>query len=173
MTKQGGMTVDFDAKAMGQQLRDFAETLQTEYLRSGAAAAARVLQAEIEQQVPVKDGVLKAAIYRYWDRTSVPGRQTYFVGVNKQKAGHWHHIEFGHWRYNKIVNGRPLRAKSKPHAKNRTPGVASAIYDLPGALAKPEWVPAQPYLRPAFDARISDALAAGVKRVGERMRGEE
>lgn len=168
------LSIQLDTAALRGALHDFAAELQSDYLRSGAAAAARVLQDEIIQRVPEQSGRLKQSIYRYWDRASSVGSQVYHVGVNKKTAKHWHHIEFGHWRYNKIVNGRPMKAKSKPHAKNKTPGVIDpAIYDQPGALAKPVWVPAKPYLRPAYEAKIDDALQAGLKRIAARVRGED
>lgn len=168
------ISITLDTGGLRESLRQFADDLQGDYLRSGAAAAARVLQDEIQQQVPVQSGLLKQSIYRYWDRGSTTGSQVYHVGVNKKTARHWHHIEYGHWRYNKIVNGRPMKAKIKPNAKNKTPGVLDpAIYNLPGALAKPVWVPATPYLRPAYDAKIDEALQAGLKRIGARVRGED
>lgn len=167
--------ISLDSTGIRQGLHALADKVRGEVMIAGAAAAARVLADEMKQQVPSQSGRLKQAIYRYYDeKRSAPGRQIYLVGVNKRLAPHWHHIEYGHWRYNKIVNGRPMKAKTKPNAKNKTPGVLDpAIYDLPGALARPVWVPAKPYIRPAYDAKINPALQAALARMRDKLEGKD
>lgn len=146
-------------------LRRFAAELRDKALRPAAHAAAKVLHDEIEQRVPVESGLLKSAIYRWHDdKQSRDGRQVYAVGVNKRKAPHWYNVEFGHWRYNKIVNGHPQKSKSNPKA--RGPGA----HDLPGALETPQWVPAKPYIRPAYDAKIGAAVDAAKVRLAEKLK---
>ncbi len=167
--------IGFDDSAIVRGLHELADKVRGEVMIAGAAAAARVLADEMKQQVPEKSGRLRDSIYRYYDeKRSGPGRQIYLIGVNKRLAPHWHHIEYGHWRYNKIVNGRPMKAKTKANAKNKTPGVLDpAIYDLPGALSRPVWVPAKPYIRPAYDAKINPALQAALARMREKLKGKD
>lgn len=166
--------IGFDDSAIVRGLHELADKVRGEVMIAGAAAAARVLADEMKQQVQ-KPGRLRDAIYRYYDeKRSGPGRQIYLIGVNKRLAPHWHHIEYGHWRYNRIVNGRPMKAKTKANAKNKTPGVLDpAIYDLPGALSRPVWVPAKPYIRPAYDAKINPALQAALARMRDKLKGKD
>lgn len=137
-------------------------------LRPAAHQGALVLYNEVRQRVPRDTGQLQAAIYRWHDaNASGPERQSYVVGVNKVKAPHWHNVEYGHWRYNKIINGHPQRSKSRGSA--RGPGA----HDLPGALNAPVFVPAQPYFRPAYDAAIGRAMNAGYRRLVEKIQDPE
>ena len=165
-----------------EKLRKLDNDLRTKVLRSGAYAAARVIYDEMHQQVPVgKTGKLYASIYHWHDdKRSTSGKQIYAIGPNKQGAigatkgadgqakepgfaPHWHLIEYGHWRYNRSINGRWQRSKSVK--SKRGPDA----HDLPGALAVPVWVPAIPFVRRTWDNKIQAALDAGLKRIGVRF----
>lgn len=135
-------------------------------LRSAAHAGSIVLYDELRAKTPVRTGSLQQSIYRWFDdNRSRPGRQIYMVGPNKKKAGHWAWVEFGHWRYNKPrPDGKGwMRSKVKK-------GKGADTHGGPGALAMPVWVPAKPYLRPAWEARKGDILKAMQRRAGERIR---
>lgn len=133
-------------------------------LRSATHAGAVVFYKEMRLRVPVDKGTLYASIYRWHDdKRSNGNRQFYLVGPNKAKAPHWYNVEYGHWLYNKNIAGRWQRSKSNPNA--RGPGA----HDLAGALPVPKWVPAQPYIRPTFDAAVGKAIAAMKARAGERF----
>ena len=74
----------------------------THVLRSAAHAGAIVMYNELHAKVPVEKGVLKSSLFRWFNvKQSTPTEQRYLVGPNKQEAGHWANVEFGHWRYNK------------------------------------------------------------------------
>lgn len=146
--------VQFDASDARAGLRRFADKIRGEVMLSGVAAGARVLYEEVRQNVPEQTGLLKASIYRYYDKSrSVPGRQIYLIGVNKRTARHWHLIEYGHWRVNQFVQ---LDSGEWVPTKQR--------------LAKPVWVPAKPYIRPAFDAKIRPAIEAAKARMAEKLK---
>jgi hypothetical protein len=102
----------------------------------------------------VDEGLLKSAVYRYYDKArSVGAIQAYSIGVNKKTAPHWHLLEFGHWLVNvvtRLPNGQIVATKER--------------------LPTPKWVPAQPYLRPSFDARMADAMDAARDELAQQIR---
>lgn len=88
-------------------------------------------------------------------------------------APHGHLIEYGHWRYFALVRGKDGRWRTMIHpSKIGTPrpdrrasiAVKSQYYV---ALPTPKWVPARPFLRPAYDAKQAAAKEAAM-RVFER-----
>ncbi|GGX32790.1 hypothetical protein GCM10007242_44680 [Pigmentiphaga litoralis] len=150
---QGGnqvsITLEGDLKA---QLEQFAENVRTEVLRPTVYAAARVLYDEVRIRVPVDEGTLYGAVYHWHsEKESTAGRVVYYVGVNKKKAPHWHLVEFGHYRTNELVrvNGRWMATTRR--------------------LETPVWVPAYPYIRPSYDAKIGAALQSALDRAGEKI----
>lgn len=132
------------AVASGQIFRDEAKDRAPLYdgttgLKGGANA-----------KKPPKPGLLRDAIYlAYSDNRSdsAQGRFVYSVTWNARKAPHGHLLEFGHWRYNKILWDMPRKE------------------ELPEA----EWVAANPFLRPAFEAVSSLAIEIGIARGRERL----
>lgn len=135
-----------------ESLQTFTKEVQEKVVRSGARAAALVFYNDMRQRVPVDTGDLYGSIYHWFDtKQSVQGKQVYAIGPNKAKAPHWHLIEYGHWRVNKIVrleNGQLVATKER--------------------LDVPIWVAAQPYIRPAWSL-VNQALEAGRQRMRERM----
>jgi hypothetical protein len=123
-------------------------------LRSGARAGALVLYHEIKARTATfkeGEGVIYDAIYHWFDdKRSTATRKTYMVGVNKSKAPHWHNVEYGHWRVNVVFRDK----------------VTGGIVPTRRRLTSPKWVPAAPYLRPAWDAKRDDAVRA----IGQRVR---
>lgn len=145
-----GITFEGDIKA---QLEAFAQQVREKVLRPATYAAVKVLYDEIRLRAPVDTGQLYGAIYHWHsDKESSPYKQVYYTGVNKVKAPHWHNVEYGHWRVNALafVNGRWVSTTER--------------------LAEPVWVPGKPYIRPAYDAKIHVALAAGLARAGELIK---
>lgn len=128
--------------AGGQVMRDTAKALAPEYDGStGLAGGSNVDR-------PPPPGLLKSAIYlAYKERLSAQDHVTYGISWNSKVAPHGHLLEFGHWRINKIINGVPTT--------------------IP--LPFPKWVPAHPFLRPAFDAALIPAKAAMIARGKERL----
>lgn len=130
-------------------LAKFTEAIQGKAARAGAFAAATVLYDEMSVRVPTDEGTLKGALYRWHDEDqSADGKQVFAVGVNKRKAPHWHLVEYGHWRHYRLIKigDAWVTLRNRP-------------------LDTPEWVPASPYIRPSFDAKISSALLAAKQRM--------
>lgn len=146
LSKLGGKLSVSLARSMGvaggQVMRDTAKALAPEYDGStGLAGGSNV-------DIPPVPGLLKGAIYlAFKERLSVNGHVTYGISWNSKIAPHGHLLEFGHWRINKIVNGVPTK--------------------IP--LEHPKWVPAHPFLRPAFDAALAPAKVAMVTRGKQRL----
>lgn len=159
--------IKFDFEEAFKRLDGLAEVAKQHLPRSMLVATGQIVRDEAKARAPVfdgstalkggsnvdhppKPGLLQEAIYlAYSDKRSLPeaGKHTYSVTWNSTKAPHGHLLEFGHWRYNVIQGGYPKEDK----------------------LAAPKWVPASPFLRPAFDAVIDVALQAGLDRGRGRM----
>lgn len=146
-------------------LTRFTKDIQDKVVRPAVRAGALVFLDEMKQRAPVGDkldstkenyepGKLKNSIYHYYDtKISLNGRHVYYVGPNKNKAPHWYFAEYGHY----IVN-RTTRNES---------GQIFAFKDrLP---EKVFWNPAQPYIRPTWEAKSADAIAAMQRRLMEKL----
>jgi len=84
---------------MADKLRELEKQVGEKVLRSAAYAGAKVLYREMKRRVPVRTGELYESIYHYHvERLSGETRQVYDIGPNKQKAGHWHWVEYGNVR---------------------------------------------------------------------------
>lgn len=146
LSRLGGKLSESLARSMGvaggQVMRDTAKALAPDYDGStGLAGGANV-------DIPPIPGLLKAAIYlAFKQNLSNLDHVTYAISWNHRIAPHGHLLEFGHWRVNRIINGVPT--------------------NIP--LPFPKWVPAHPFLRPAFDASLVAAKAAMVARGKERL----
>lgn len=121
--------------------------------RSMAVAAGQAVRDEAKARAPVDTGKLKGALYlAYSDRRSRESTVVYSVTWNSKKAPHGHLLEFGHWQTHAMYKGRD------------------------GApLAHPKWVPARPFLRPAYEAvapRMAQIMVdRGRERLPELLRG--
>ncbi len=151
------LTIDFDTHALMDSINKLAEGIQSDAIRSAAFAASKVIYAEMKLRAPVgPTGNLKASIYQYHnEKNPIKGKHVYSIGPNKKsgKGNHWHLIEYGHWRTNvviKLPNGKFMATKQK--------------------LDTPVWVPAKPFIRPTYDAKISEAMAAAVVRLREKVK---
>lgn len=161
---------------LAAQIRAFAAEIQEKVVRPMTYAGARIMYDAMRYNVPLKSGQLRDSIYHWFDdKRSNTSRKIYMIGPNKAKAPHWYNVEYGHWRYNKVVDGRFIRSKSNKNA--RVPvneGVITGdfrqAHDLPGALNAPVWVPANPYIRVTFDQNVQRALQAMKQRARERVR---
>lgn len=136
------------------QVGAFFDRIKAEAVRPAAHAMALVLYDEMRARVPVKQGTLQAAIYRWFDESaSGLDQKTYLVGVNKRKAPHWWVVEHGYWRRHAVIklpSGEWVTVKSQP-------------------LKEPVFVPAQPYLRVSVDAKLAAAVEAGRRRLAEKI----
>jgi hypothetical protein len=138
--------------AMGQEVRDEAKI------------RAPVLKPENRGTDNQRAGLLRDSIYLAYDkrRTAIAGGSyRYVVSWNSQRAPHGHLAEFGHWltyQYAQTEDGEYYTPK--PLVPNSSPGGF--------------FVEAQPFLGPAFDAKVGGlytiALAAGKARFEELSR---
>lgn len=162
---------------IGKQLRQFATDVQEKAVRPAAYAGARILYDEMHLRVPVGHGGLKSTLYHWFDdKRSTETKKIYRIGVNMRLSPHWHLVEYGHIQYfvsyvgsdgNFYTAIRPeMRGKPKPRARASIAEKSAYYVPLPGG---PRQVAAKPYIRPAFDSRIADALEAAKKRMGEKI----
>jgi len=119
-----------------------------------AVAGGEVLRDEAKARVNTHNGVLAGAIYlAFRERYSTDQEVQYSVTWNKRKAPHGHLVEFGHWQIYVVVR--------KPDG--------SYVTDKRRKLATPKWVPAYPFLRPAYEAASARAQAAMIQRGRQRL----
>jgi hypothetical protein len=149
-----------------EALDNYEKVIKEKVLRSGAAAIAKTFYLEMRARVPVDKGTLFGSIYHWHDaKRSGFDRQVYMAGPNKRTAPHWAQIEYGHWLYNKNIDGKWQKSKSQPNARG------PQAHDLPGALEIPVWVPAKPYIQPAWDVRET-AFRNGLEAMKRRAKEE-
>lgn len=147
-------SIEFDSN-IKEKLEKFAGDVVNEALRPAAYAAVTVLYDEMRIRVPVGEGLLKSAIYRWREKDDIGEQAIFYAGVNKRKAPHWWWIEHGHFQYHTVVrleNGDFITLKNKP-------------------LPQPKYVPAKPYIRPTADAKIGAAMDEAMKVLKQRLNG--
>jgi len=143
--------VDFDA--WDSALTNLGGPIKVDLARSMAVAGGTVIRDEAKQYAPVKDGVLRDAIYlAYRGAYSNDKQVTYSISWNAKKAPHGHLIEFGHWQPFVTIK--------------RSDG---SWITTDARLKDPKWVPAHPFLRPALDGGAGPAFAAMVRRGRARL----
>jgi len=121
--------------------------------RSMAVAGGQVLRDEAKARAPIgPTGNLSEAIYlAFRDTLSTADRVQYSVTWNKSRAPHGHLIEFGHWQPFVTVK------------------IGDRWVSLDRRRTQPKWIPAQPFLRPAYEAAHGRALQAMMQRGRERL----
>ena len=131
-------------------------------LRAGGFAGAEVFQSEAVQLVPVRKGIIKRNIIvkRIEEKSNGATLQTYYVTVRKGKfnvegdAFYWRWVEYGHSFVRRKKNG--ITWKAHREAMQLEYGSSSA--------------PAQPFMRPAYDRKKNDAIAAMQRRMAEKFK---
>lgn len=122
--------------------------------RSMAVAGGTIYRDEAKVLAPVKDGVLRDSIYlAFKDSRSGGDDVTYSISWNAKKAPHGHLQEFGHWRIYATYTGADGSWYTNKNVR----------------LPEPKWVPAHPFLRPAFDTQGARARKAMLERGKERF----
>lgn len=157
-----GLQATFDTSGWSAGLDRLLGPARVSLARSMAVAGGEVLRDEAKARVSTHNGVLGAAIYlAFRDRYSTAQEVQYAVTWNKRKAPHGHLVEFGHWQIYAVVR--------KPDG--------SYVTDKRRKLATPKWVPAYPFLRPAYEAAAARAQVAmlqrGRQRLPELLAGQE
>ena len=157
---------DVDVSSVLAGLRSLGNEKMVSLARSMGVAGGKVLRDEAKARAPVESGGLRDALYlAFKDGKSTEAKVIYSVTWNAKKAPHGHLIEFGHWRYNKIINGRPQKSLRPGLTKGKGP----QDHVPPGALDQPVWVSAHPFLRPAYTSSAGRALQAMAARGRERL----
>ena len=143
-------------------------------------AGARVIRDEAKIKAPVVTGRLKRAIYtKYIRELSDPWKATYYVGVRKGKryvrlnakrdmdAYYAKFVEYGHFT---------RRAGSKfakiGYRKSNVGQVNNELLASEVQTGAVRWVPAQPFMRPAWDAKQDAALEALKSYMQKRIPAE-
>ncbi|MGE6916748.1 HK97 gp10 family phage protein [Achromobacter kerstersii] len=149
-----GIQAKFDTSGWAAGLDRLLGPARVSLARSMAVAGGEVLREEAKTRVNTHNGVLAGAIYlAFRDKHSSEREVQYAVTWNKSKAPHGHLVEFGHWQIYAVVR--------KPDG--------SYVTDKRRKLATPKWVPAYPFLRPAYEASAPRARAAMIQRGRERL----
>lgn len=149
-----GIQATFDTSGWSVGLERLLGPARVSLARSMAVAGGEVLRDEAKARVNTHNGVLADALYlAFRENRSTDKEVQYAVTWNKRKAPHGHLIEFGHWQIYAVVR--------KPDG--------TYVTDKRRKLASPKWVPAYPFLRPAFEAASARAQAAMIKRGRERL----
>ena len=163
-------TCTFDSSALFTALDNLGDKA-VDAVRPAAYAGATVFYDELKARVPMSaesrehkgktynPGTLKAAIYHAFSpEESRPGHAVYKVSYNAKKAPHGHLAEYGYWQRFKVIKTkagwRVLKDK-----KGR-----------PIMLATPKFIPAHPFIRPAYAARQTQALQASQTRFAQLLK---
>jgi HK97 gp10 family phage protein len=149
--------IDFSMEVQGlreleAQLRALPEKVAGQALAASVSAGARVIRDEAIQRAPVRTGAMKAQIFTKRVRTDSKFEKLSIVGVRGGKA--------------KYANNKA----------NRRSGRAGKEYENAGETFYWRFVElgtrkmaAHPFLRPAFDAKQQEAVAAITERLDQRI----
>ena len=139
-------------------LRQLAPKVEKNIMRAALRAGANEFKAEVKQNLAsngsIDRGELAASV-----RVSTRSRRgTVYASVKAggKRAPHWHWVEFG---------TRPHKIIPKKAGALNISGTLAAVVDHPGAKPKP-------YMRPAFDAKSSQAIQAVAAKIRERLTKE-
>lgn len=141
-------------RELAQFLMQLPAKVEKNIMRSALRAGAGVFREEIKEQIPVVSGDLRRSV-RVSTR-SKGGTVTAYVRIGNKKAWYAQMVEFG-TRPHKIT---PERAKAL-----RVAGYIVSDVDHPGATARP-------VVRPAFDSKSGEAIAAVAAQVRRRLTNE-
>ena len=159
-----GLQATFDTSGWSAGLDRLLGPARVSLARSMAVAGGEVLRDEAKLRAPRSSrGAVSEAgpriplaetIYlAFRDRYSGDKEVQYAVTWNKAKAPHGHLVEFGHWQIYPVIR--------KPDG--------SYVTDKRRKLPAPKWLPASPFLRPAYEAASARAHAAMIQRGRQRL----
>lgn len=152
-------------KELQKFMSELPDKLQANVMRGALRAGAKVLEAEAKRAVPVDQGVLRNSI-----RVSTRSKRGVVSASVKATDFKAHWIEYGtgaHW-----ISVNP---DAKPKASLKTLNKALAKGSLRigehfvGAAVHHPGAAAQPYMRPALDARGMDAVLATANYIKTRL----
>lgn len=132
------------------------EHIRTKALQSALTRAARPILTEAKARVPVKTGRAQRAIYSYRSRESTKVRAVRHISVRagrrhgEKDAYYWKWVEFG--RGVSVVG----KKRGAPRGGERARSLGTPERGWFGREVKA--VPARPFMRPAFEAKKTEAL---------------
>lgn len=143
MADRFGASLDFSGWDAG--LKALAGPIKESLARRMCVTGGVELRDEAKRWVPVKDGLLKRAIYlSQYDKQTSASQITYTVSWNHGIAPHGHLQEFGHWMIWEVVyNAKLGRFQTLATGKGAS---ATGVKRRGG----PKRVAAKPFLRPAY-----------------------
>ena len=128
---------------LNNALKQFPLELQKKALRQAVATSSNVIKKEVLARAPVRTGKLRDNVYRaYLKEKSDSGRAVYVVGV---RMG----------RKKRYINSAKNRRLNKVGQSYRKDGEAFYWKFLEFGT---KTIPAQPFVRPAFDAKKDEAI---------------
>ena len=141
-------------KELQKALKELPLEIQKRPLRSAVSAGAKVIADEAINKAPVGEtGNLIKSLYRYRSRRQSPtGKETFLVGVRKGKG------IYGNTRLN--------RRLGRVGKKYQTQGEAYYWRFVEFGTSK---MPAQPFLRPAFESAKERAVQVMKERLGKAI----
>lgn len=164
-------------KELADALREIPDNIAKNVLRSAVGAGAAVIRVEARNNAlrMKKTGTLARAIYQKQIRElSGPEKQVFYVGARSGKqyksvgkkgvskdAYYARWVELGH--FTRPSGGGRLPQRTGRGQSNNV-ALASAVQT--GVV---RWVPARPFLRPAFDIRKDQAVQAMGLKIAERL----
>lgn len=139
----------------GRELADFLDTLapkmQKNVNRAALRAGAAVFREEVRQNVPVSSGELRKSV-RITTRAR-NGQASASVKIGNSKAWYAHLVEFG----------------TRPHKIEPKDGTALSLNGNPRRAVEHPGSQGRPFVRPAVDAKFSEAVATVEKRMRELL----
>ncbi|VVD74476.1 HK97 gp10 family phage protein [Pandoraea commovens] len=157
------MAVDWKTSGFSEsatEMLKLADDLAESALRSAAVAGGTILRDEAALRAPQGEtGNLGRALYlKFIEERSTETSKMYYVSIRRGKKGDGRNdvafygpmVEFGHW----YVPPKPKGVRWKSHRAN--------------SVGK-HWVAARPFIRPAWEARKTDAVDAMRNRLKEKL----
>lgn len=148
-----GANAKVDMSGWDELFNRLAGPARVSLARSMAVAGGEVIRDEAKLRASRgNSGKLAQAIYlAFRDARSTDDHIEYSVTWNKRKAPHGHLPEFGYWQPFVVVK------------------IGGSFVTTDRRLTQPKWIPAIPFLRPAFEASGGRALQAMMARGRERL----
>lgn len=143
-------------KELAKFLSELPLKIEKNIMRAALGAGARVIMKEAKNNVPDKNGALKAS--GRVSTNSKKGRVEASAKFGSKKAWYGRFVEYGTAAHMiKGKNGGNLKFTARDGKKVEVPQVFH-----PGAIAKP-------YLRPALDSKANESVAAVANKIKERL----
>lgn len=138
-------------RALDDALKTLSPKIEKNIMRSALRAGVNVIKNEAKQEVPVRTGTLRKSLKV--STRSKNGTVTAVLKADSRVAPHAHLVEFG---------TRPHKIKPRNGDALVIGGHVVADVEHPGARPKP-------FLRPSFDSKAPQAIAAVAEQIRKRL----